>query len=170
MPPAKTIVSCAQHVPSKRFEESRMNAHQTNRLARELVENALLERGAGSLHTSENGKKLLVAMSMDNKRTVTIQVKAKNKGNWHTSTNEGRPAQTIPTAEDKFWIFVQLGTQPRYWIVPDWWIREILYREHLRYLVENGGHRPVNDSSDHQSVHVAYISEWENRWDVLGIF
>ena len=64
-----------------------MNAHQTNRFARELVENALLERGAGSVHTSENGKKLLVAMSMDNKRTVTIQVKAKNKGNWHTSTN-----------------------------------------------------------------------------------
>jgi len=43
-----------------------MNAHQTNRFARELVENALLERGAGSVHTSENGKNLLVAMSMDN--------------------------------------------------------------------------------------------------------
>lgn len=164
------IVTCAQQAVWRRLEESRMNAHQTNRFARELVENALRERGAGSVHTSENAKKLLVATSMDNTRTVTIQVKAKNKGNWHTSTNEGKPAQTIPTAEDKFWIFVQLGTQPRYWIVPDWWIREILYREHLRYLVENGGHRPVNDRSDHQSVHVTYITQWENRWDVLGIF
>lgn len=146
-----------------------MNAQQTNQFARELVAKALSERGVGSVSTVGTTKKLLIATRADGEWTVSLHVKSKRKGNWHTSTKEGVPASTIPIKEDTFWVFVELRDTPKFWIVPDWWIREILYRDHLRYLVDHGGHRPVNDASEHQSITAESIKDWENRWDILGI-
>lgn len=146
-----------------------MNAHETNQFARKLVEHELFARGVYAIHTSDNKKKHLIASNILQNRTVTLYVKSKRRGNWHTTTKEGRVTDTIPTDEDTFWVFVEIGITPQFWIVPDWWIRDVLHREHQHYLAEHGGHRPVNDASEHQSVKTEYIKEWEGRWDILRL-
>jgi hypothetical protein len=106
----------------------------------------------------------------NNGRTVILQVKSKRKGNWHSNINEGKQIDTPPETENKFWVFVALERKPKFWIVPDWWIRNHIHTHHQQYLKNNGGHRPVNDDSEHCSIVVESLHDWENRWDVLEIF
>jgi hypothetical protein len=80
---------------------------------------------------------------------------------------------TPPTDETNFWIFVDLGdmnTSPRYWIVPGWWIRDDIYKAHKAYLNRHGGKRASNPDSTHHAIDERRLSEWQSRWDVLGIF
>jgi hypothetical protein len=89
----------------------------------------------------------LRATKSNHSRTVELQVKTKRKGNWHTSTDEAKPTDTPVDLEDvrNFWVFVDFGGAPRYWIVPDWWIR--------------------NDIIDESR-----LKNWQNNWEILGIF
>jgi hypothetical protein len=146
-----------------------MNSFETNRIARELVANELIKRGIGSIHTSGKQKIRMHATSRSTGRTITIQVKSKRKGNWHSTIKEGQQFNTPPDNENQFWIFIALEHNPRFWIVPDWWIRDYIQTKHQQYLDSHGGHRPVNDESDHCSISVEGIHNWENRWEELGV-
>jgi hypothetical protein len=73
----------------------------------------------------------------------------------------------------KFWVFVDLGEPnvvPRYWIVPDWWIRNNIYKAHQEYLSKHGGRRARNPDSKHHAIEEKRLSEWQGKWDILGIF
>jgi hypothetical protein len=67
-------------------------------------------------------------------------------------------------------VFVYFGDAPRYWIVPDWWIRNDIHHAHQEFLQEHGGHRPENDDSKHHSIEERRLQQWQDRWDILGIF
>ena len=116
------------------------------------MEAELLRRGAASVTFS---KRHLHATNSNHSRTVElrVKVKTKRKGNWITSVKEAKPADKALNLEyvRNFWVFVDLASAPRYWIVPDGWIRNDIHEAHQEYLKKNGGHRPINDELDHHS-------------------
>jgi hypothetical protein len=78
-----------------------------------------------------------------------------------------------PADETNFWVFVDLGdldASPRYWVVPDWWIRDNIYKTHKTYLDSHGGKRARNPDSTHHSINESRLEEWQEQWDILGIF
>ncbi len=78
-----------------------------------------------------------------------------------------------PLDETDFWVFVDLGdldVSPRYWVVPDWWMRNDIYEAHQAYLASHGGNRARNPDSTHHAIDERRLEAWEARWDVLGIF
>jgi hypothetical protein len=73
----------------------------------------------------------------------------------------------------EFWVFVDLGdldTVPRYWVVPDWWIRNDIYKTHKAYLDRHGGKRARNPESKHHAIDERRLKDWPARWDILGLF
>ena len=144
-----------------------MNNHELNHEARKIVEAELLRRGVAPVTPRGTRKIHLHATNSSRSRTVVLQVKSKQKGNWHTTTDEIEPSDR---PEDFFWVFVDLGGIPRYWIVPDRWIREDIQKSHQQYLTKHGGHRAENDSSKHHSIHESRLEAWQNKWEILGIF
>jgi hypothetical protein len=151
-----------------------MNSHELNCVARGKVEAELLQRGAVSVISRGTRKIHLHAGNPERSRTVVLKVKAKSKrkGNWHTRTDEAKLTITPPKEEDvrDFWVFVDFDSAPRYWVVPDWWIRNEIYEKHKQYLNKHGGHRPVNDDSNHHSIDETQLESWQNKWEILGIF
>ena len=147
-----------------------MNNHETNRKGRMIVEAELLRRGASFVTPAGTQKVLLHVTNSDGNRTVIIKVKAKQKENWHSSIGEGKPAKKVPENESNFWVFVDLSDVPKFWVVPDWWIRNDIYQTHEQYLKEHGGHRPVNDDSDHHRIEESRLEEWQGKWEILKIF
>jgi hypothetical protein len=147
-----------------------VNSHETNREGRRIVEAELLRRGAGSVISDGTQKVLLHATGSDGNRTVIIKVKAKRKENWHSTAGEGKSVEVVPENEDNFWVFVDVEGAPKFWVVPDWWIRNDIYEKHEQYLKEHGGHRPVNDDSDHHRIEESRLEEWQDKWEILKIF
>jgi hypothetical protein len=149
-----------------------MNSHEVNLEGKRRVEEELLKRGAASVTFIGKRKTLLSVESSKNGRTVEIYVKTKRKGSWHTKIEEAKPANSPLSIENEssFWVFVELSDAPRYWIVPDRWIRNDIHVAHQRYLDKHGGHRPQNDASNHHSIEESRIEQWQGRWEVLGIF
>lgn len=133
----------------------------------------LNKRGAHAVCFTGNMPKIdVIACHSDQSRTVYIQVKTKRSGRaWQTTIREGRPAVT-PQHEDAFWVFVDLGavgSAPRYWVVPDGWIRHNIYQEHQAYLARHGGVRAKNPNSLHHSIDERRLLDWQDRWDILGV-
>ena len=149
-----------------------MNGNEVNLEGKRNVEAELRRRGAASVsyHKHETKIEYLHSSNAEDSRTVRIQVKVKRKGSWHTTGSAGEQTDTPPEDVSKFWIFVDLGGKPRYWIVPEWWIKNNIYEVHKQYLAKNNGHRPVNDASDHHGIVEKRLEGWLERWDLLGIF
>lgn len=147
---------------------------QIARAGEYFVAAELNKRGAFAVTFAGNMPKIdLMACNRDQSRTIHIQVKTKRGGRtWHSSTKGSEPVAQ-PAGETVFWIFVDLGdldAWPRYWIVPDWWLRNDIHEAHEAYLARHGGTRPGNPDSTHHSIDESRLEEWQERWDVLGIF
>jgi len=112
----------------------------------------------------------LHATNSNGTRNVEIRVKAKRKGNWHSTVEDGSPADDPLIDTRSFWIFVDFGGEPKYWIVPDVWMRNDIHVAHLDYLSRHGGHRAKNDRSNHHSIAEARLDKWQDRWDILNVF
>jgi hypothetical protein len=117
-----------------------------------------------------------MACNHDQSRTIHIQVKTKRGGrSWHSSIIGSRPTPSPdnPLAETLFWVFVDLGEQdspPQYWVVPEWWLRNDIYLAHKSYLDRHGGQRARNPNSTHHAIDEKRLTQWRNRWEILGIF
>lgn len=150
---------------------------QVGRAGEYFVVAELNKRGAYAVAFAGNMPKIdLMACSQDQSRTIHIQVKTRRGGrSWQSSilgSKQTDPPNT-PLDSTEFWVFVDLGdldTSPRYWIVPDWWIRNDIHEAHQAYLNRHGGIRPRNSESTHHSIDESRLKEWEARWDALGIF
>ena len=149
-----------------------MNSHELNSEGRKKVEAELLRRGAASVTSHGTRKIHLQAANSSHSRTVELQVKTKQKGNWHTTTDEAKQTVTPPDSKEvrNFWVFVDFGGAPRYWIVPDWWLRNDIDEAHKRYLNKRDGHRAKNDNSNHHSIEESRLENWQNKWEILDIF
>jgi hypothetical protein len=92
---------------------------------------------------------------------------------WQTSITRGRE-RTEPTEhETHFWIFVELKTppaQPDFFVVPEWWIENDIFRTHAEYLAKHGGKRAISNESTHHAIKRSRIEQWRDRWDLLSLF
>lgn len=147
---------------------------QTARAGEYFVAAEINRRGAYAVTFAGNMPKIdIVASNVSRTREASIQVKTRRSGTWQTSTDEGRRRQRPRQDEKGFWVFVDLATDkgpPIYYVVPDWWMRNDIYRAHRAYLKKHGGERAVNPRAKHHSIHLRRIAQWKNRWDVLKIF
>ncbi|MDQ5909956.1 MAG: hypothetical protein QG599_2051 [Pseudomonadota bacterium] len=151
-----------------------MNSHELNRQGRQHVEAELLRRGAVSVTSSSYGtrKTYLLVTNSSNDRTVELRIKTKQKGRWHTTTDEAQPAN-VPsnlTNINSYWVFVDFSGPPKYWIVPDRWIRNDIHEAHKKYLQKHDGHRAENDNSSHHAIEESRLEQWLNKWELLDIF
>ena len=148
---------------------------QVARAGEYFVVAELNKRGAYAVTFAGNMPKIdLMACNQDQSRTIHIQVKTKRGGrSWHSSIVGCEPMEPPVTPLEDFWVFVDLGdldTSPRYWVVPDWWIRNDIYKSHKAYLDRHGGNRARNPDSKHHSIDERRLEEWESCWEILGIF
>jgi len=147
---------------------------QVGRAGEYFVVAELNKRGAFAVPFAGNMPKIdLIACNHDQSRTIHIQVKTKRGGRtWHSSI-VGSQSMAASENETSFWVFVDLGDQetfPRYWVIPDWWIKNDIYKAHQVYLNRHGGQRASNPDSTHHAIDENRLSEWQGRWDILGIF
>lgn len=151
-----------------------MNIHQVGRAGEHFVAAELHRRGAYAVTFAGNMPRIdILASSLDQTRTVAIQVKTMRSGAWQTSTKYGVPMPDAPV-DDRFWVLVQLGktpdATPAYFITPEPWMLNDIYEAHRAYLAKHGGVRPANPSSTHHSIRLPRVAQWEARWDILRIF
>jgi hypothetical protein len=128
-------------------------------------------RGGYAVTFSGNMKGIdLLASDAEHDRKISIQVKTRTRGSWHANiARDGHIRQEDPL-EEKFWIFVDLEPEhPDYYIAPAWWVENDIYEHHQAYLKQHGGHRAVNDRSQHHAIRANRLTAWKDRWDVLGI-
>ena len=147
---------------------------QVGRAGEYFVVAELNKRGAFAVPFAGNMPKIdLIACNHDESRTVHIQVKTKRGGKtWHSSIVGSHPTAQ-KTDEIIFWAFVDLGgfdEHPRFWIAPDWWVKDNIFKVHQEYLNKHGGKRPGNPDSTHHAIDEKRLSEWQGRWEILGIF
>lgn len=147
---------------------------QVGRAGEYFVVAELNKRGAYAVPFAGNMPKIdIIACNSNESRTVYIQVKTKRGGRtWHSSIVGSQPM--LPKSdESNFWAFVDLGgldEHPLIWIVPDWWIKDDIFKVHQDYLSRHGGKRPGNPDSTHHAIDEKRLSDWQGRWEILGIF
>lgn len=129
---------------------------QIGRAGEYFVVAELNKRGAFAVPFAGNMPKIdVIACNSDQVRTVYIQVKTKRGGKtWHSSIVGSKP-MSPKDDESNFWVFVDVGdtnTAPRYWIVPEWWIKDNIYRTHQEYLNKHGEKRTRNPNSTHRLI------------------
>lgn len=159
----------------KKHTASRPSNQQVSRAGEHFVVAELNKRGAFAVPFAGNMPKIdLIAFNKGQSHIIQIQVKTKSRGRtWQSSIRHGQRIADPPADETNFWIFVDLGdldASPRYWLVPDSWMRDDIYRSHEAWLERHGGKRPRNPDATHHSIHESRLTEWQERWDVLGIF
>lgn len=149
----------------------RLKADQVGRAGEAFVTAEILRRGGYAVMFSGNMPGIdILASDAAHTRTVTVQVKTKTAGTWQTSITRGRRWDRDPT-DGRFWVLVDLGPEhPEYYVIPAWWIENDIVVAHEAYLAAHGGTRARSADSTHHSIPLKRIAQWENRWNLLGIF
>lgn len=115
----------------------------------------------------------ILASDTEQSRTITIQVKTKTAGSWHTSTEIGHATAEDPD-ETRFWVLVDIGkvveSPPSYYVVPEWWMFNHVKDENALYLEHHGGKRPISPASTHFAITEKNVARWRGCWDLLGVF
>lgn len=147
--------------------------HQTARAGEHYVAAELNRRGAYAVTFAGNMPKIdILASDTDRERTISIQVKTRRTGTWHASTKDGRQAKRKKN-EDRFWIFVDIekvDSPPCYYIVPDWWMRNDIFKKFEEIKARHGGQRAKNPDSTHHGIRIKRVEQWKDRWDILKVF
>jgi hypothetical protein len=171
-----TKFSETEEIKESSFSRGASN-QRVARAGEHFVAVELNKRGAYAVTFAGNMPRIdLLACSSDQSRTIQIQVKTKRRGrSWHSSIVEALPMEAPANPLDvmKFWVFVKLGehdAEPQYWIVPDWWMRDDIYKAHREYLARHGGRRARNPDSKHHSIDEKRLANWHGKWEILGIF
>jgi hypothetical protein len=160
-------------VPEEQKSRGARN-RQVGRAGEYFVVAELNKRGAFAVPFAGNMPKIdIIACNSDESRAVYIQVKTKRGGStWHSSIIGSYPM--MPRSDERnFWVFVDLGgleDHPRYWVVPDWWIKNDIYQTHQAYLEKHGGKRPNNSQSTHHAIDEKRLNKWQGHWEILKVF
>lgn len=149
----------------------KLKNQQVGQAGEHFVAAELHRRGAYAVTFSGNMPTIdILASDVEQTRTVTIQVKCKTSGTWHTSILRGELREE-DADETRFWILVDIGRDaelpPGYWIVPEWWMLNHIY---VRYEEKPRGAWSRNPESKHFAIIPKNVQEWRDRWDLLGIF
>jgi len=151
----------------------KLKNQQVGQAGEHYVAAELHRRGAYAVPFSGNMPDIdILASDVGQTRTVTIQVKTKTAGTWHTTVLRGEPRDERAD-EDRFWILVDIGRNPEvppgYWVVPEWWMVNHIHTRYQERISALGGTRLRNPDSKHFAIIPKNVQEWRNRWDLLGI-
>jgi hypothetical protein len=154
-------------IPSGRAEPvERGEAADTRTTAQRGIDLVMRELRARGLRAQqvEDARRNEVAVGGPSHPSYILRVKTRSAGTWQVSTNDGDPDP--PHDDSRVVVFVDLaGREPDYYLVPEWWYQEDVYREHSGYLACLSGPRP----STHHAIPVKRIQRWRGRWDLLGV-
>jgi hypothetical protein len=152
-------------------DHAKPNTQQVARAGEHFVAGELHRRGAYAVVFSGNMPGIdVLASDRAQTRTVALQVKTKTTGTWHTTITCGRIREPVHD-ETRFWILIDIGEEPpQFYVVPEWWMEDSIYREHQEYLARHGGQRAQNPDSKHHGIPKSRVEEWRDRWEQLGIF
>ena len=151
------------------------NPQQVARAGEHFVAAELHRRGAYAVTFAGNMPTIdILASDKGQTRVVRIQVKTKSGSSrgWQTQTTRGQATEERPD-ETSFWILVNLGDvarPPSYFIMPEWWIQNDIFRAHQAYVARHGGERPRTRSSTHHLIDRPRVEQWREHWEVLGLF
>jgi hypothetical protein len=153
---------------------ARLNTQQVARTGEHYVAAELHRRGAYAVTFSGNMPDIdILASDVGQTRTVSIQVKTKTAGTWHTTITRGQPRKENPD-ENRYWVLVDIGRDPElppdYWVVPEWWMVNHIHVRFQDRIAAHGGRRLRNPDSKHFAIIPKNVVEWRDRWDLLGIF
>jgi len=147
---------------------------QAGQAGEHYVAAELNRRGAYAVTFSGNIPNFdIIASNREQSRAVQIQVKSKRtKGVWQTTTNHGKPRRK-PKDETRFWILVDMsgpiGQLPEFYIVPEYWMQNDIYKAHNEYLKKHRGDRPINPKATHHSIPIKRVEQWKDKWEVLKV-
>lgn len=126
----------------------------------------LSRRGAIASLTVGNTQGIdVLAASKDRKRSAFIQVKTTQQSSWILGVRDTRPS-----GDNTFYVFVRFqGTAlPEYYIVPAKVVVETLIRRHEAFL-----RTPGRTDQPHKDTTIRIWHEepeYEDRWEILGVF
>jgi len=135
----------------------------------ELAMSELKARGADVIRETSTRAANYLRVTAGAGPPKRVYVKTRRTGDWQTDTRKGRPRAS---EEDpgEFWLFVDLAAEPpQFFIAPAWWVENDLYEDYQAYIARHGGRRAVNPTSTHQRITRDRITEWHERWDLLGL-
>ena len=134
------------------------------------VASAELERRGARVRPSTNTRsKNELRVSLPGGVAADVYVKTRATGTWQTDTRKGNPS-TERADERRFWLFVDLTTDPpEFYIAPAWWVENDIYEAYEADLARFGGHRPRSPRSTHHGIREERVAAWRGRWDLLGL-
>ena len=129
---------------------------------------AEIRRRGGAAEEKRVGRRTEIQVTArDDSPEQMLRVLSKTSGDWQTRTTEG---DARATTTNRYWVFVDLGPpSPHYFIAPEDWVRRDIYDTHQEYLRQHGGRRAVTPDSLHHAIRPSRVSEWLDRWDLLGL-
>ena len=143
------------------------NAASTARTGRDLAVAELVKRGWTVKNTQIERRPVLLAERGERKRR--LRVSTRRSGTWQTSTRNAHRRSPLEL-EHRLWLFVDLaGGDPAFYVVPEGWMVEDIYRHHQRYLDRHGGDRKHSPRSTHHAITESRILHWRDRWDLLNL-
>jgi len=153
---------------------------QTARAGEFFVAAELCRRGAYAVTFAGNMPRIdILASKTDQTRTVQIQVKSRRKGTWQAHFRLDQLKEAISRLKDssRFWVLVDLGKDnsqpPRYWIVPERRMLEIMYGKRQKYLASPGKLRAKSPDWSHNAIVEKDLPQdardVEGGWERLGI-
>jgi hypothetical protein len=130
---------------------------------------ALKNRGATVRSSTSTHSKNLLRVSLPRGNYVDVYVKSRRTGTWQTDVRKGMPTPESPE-DNRFWLFVDLTRTPTaFYIAPAWWVENDIHETYQADLARFGGSRPRSPTSTHHGIPEPRISQWRERWDLLGL-
>lgn len=145
------------------------NNHQTALKGIQAVISELEKYGAKNSICLQKGNQRKIEFLSPNGNTYSATVRTKTTGTWQTSIKYAE-VRAENVHERDYWVFVDIGEiLPKFYPVPFWWISNDIHEAHEKYLERHGGHRKLNENSDHHAVQLNRVKKWENNWVQLGL-
>jgi hypothetical protein len=130
---------------------------------------ALEERGATVRADTSSRSRNTLRVQLPQGDLVHVYVKTRQTGTWQTNVGKGIPTPESPEA-DRFWLFVDLMRTPTaFFVAPAWWVQNDIHETFQADLARFGGSRPRSPASTHHGIAELRISQWRERWDLLGL-
>jgi hypothetical protein len=146
-----------------------MSAAETARRGLAQAVEALERRGATVEPDTSTRSRNTLRVRLPEGVPVQVYVKTRATGTWQTDVRKGTPTPESPD-ETRFWLFVDFTESPTtFYIAPEWWVENDIYQTYQADLARFGGSRPRSPGSTHHGIPKERISQWRERWDLLGL-
>jgi hypothetical protein len=106
------------------------DVQSTAEKGRRVVADALRARGADVTELRQGNLHLFEIRHPGTGQRLHLRVKTRTAGTWQGSIRDADP-DPAPSRPERFWMFVDLEdpSRPRFFIVPDTWMRKDIHRE-----------------------------------------